>query len=579
MQAVSRHPALEQAFKVCKRAFLRVGVFSIFTNLLMLTPIFYIMNVFRHAVASKSMPTLTVLIMIAVVMYVALACLDWVRSRLLQQLAARADAAISPEIYSLSVQANAGAIDADLGVQPLNALAKLKQFVTSPQALTFFDLPFLPLYLMLMLAFHPHLFLVAIVCCVILAIVAFLNQSATTEKFKSSASTQNRIANATQISLRNAEVITALGMTDCLRQSWSQSQEASLQTLDEANSASAKYSAITKCLSMAMQSSAITTGAILVINQQIAPGAMIGAALLLSRTLAPIQAGVAGWRQYVDTWINYCALRDLLNNFSDRASRMSLPPITGQMLAVRATVTPPGADKPVLADISFKAGPGAVTMVVGPSGSGKSTLARMALGIWPTVQGEMRLNGAIASHYDREELGPQLGYLPQDIELFSGTIAQNIARFGDIDSEAVIKAAKLARVHGMILQLPEGYDTEISGDGGGALSPGQRQRIALARAVYGSPRLVVLDEPNSNLDVEGEAALFDAISELKEAKCSVMIISHREGLMPLVDRMIELRNGSLVDHGRKAQYLERRAKRLPTEEDISKNVRQLVRNE
>ena len=557
MQQIPKIEFLEEALKLCRQSFVAVGVYSLFINVLMLTPIFYMINVFDKAVATNSVPTLLSLIVIAAFLYMVMGILEWTRSRVLVHVGSRLDKLLAPRIYQVSFEAESGQLDiSNVGVQPLSDLNALRQFVAGPAATVIFDLPWLPIFLLLMFFFHPALAMVALVCMGIMAAIAVANQRSTTKGLQEANERASSIAQETQKNLRNAEVAWAMGMLEPLMARWRIRQDAMLDVQASTSEAASAYGAAIKVLSLAMQSAAITTGALLAMAQEISPGVIIGAALLLGKTLQPIQQAVSGWKGLIDAKQQYKRLSTLLKTFPLAKERMSLPPITGHLTARDAHVIPPGAAEPTLSGVNFNLQPGTVTMVVGPSAAGKSTLIRALLGLWHTSQGEIRIDGSESSHYNRSDLGTQIGYLPQDIELLDGSVAENIARFGDIEPQQVIQAAQDAGVHEMVLALPEGYDTVIRSQQG-LLSPGQRQRIALARALYKRPKLIVLDEPNSNLDEQGEQALNKAIFAMKNAGSSVVLVSHRQGVLPLVDYLIFMRAGRITEQGSKAEIVAR----------------------
>ena len=476
---------------------------------------------------------------------------------MLVHVASRLDALLAPRIYDLCYASESGRITAKgMGVTPLHNLNSLRQFICGGIVLALFDLPWLPLYFVVMLLFHPALAVVALVCMGIMFLLALGNQRATTAGLEDANERAQKIASDTAHNLRNAEAATAMGMVSALTNRWRTQQNDMLSVQTHASNAAGGYSAVIKAMNIAMQSAAITTGAILAMQQAISPGVMIGAALLLGRSLAPIQQAVMGWKGLIDARQQYHRLNDLLLTFPPEEKKMELPPIMGALSASGVVVVPPTAKQPTLLDINFSIPAGTTMMVLGPSAAGKSTLVRTILGLWPTADGAMRIDHAEAVKYNRDEIGPQIGYLPQSIELLNGTVAQNIARFGDINTDLVVQAAEDSGIHEMILSLPDGYDTKIS-DGQALLSPGQRQRVALARAIYNRPRLVVLDEPNSNLDDAGEKALNGAIATLKSVGSTVVLVSHRQGAMPLADYLLVMAAGKVHDQGPPAEVVAR----------------------
>ena len=547
----SQIQSIDDLFKLCRRSFIAIGVFSFFINFLMLTPMFYMINVFDKAVGTGSIPTLVALAVLAALLYATLAALEAIRSRVLIHIASRMDVVAAPRVYELCFLSSAGSIDSKgMGAQPLADLNALRQFIGSQNCAVIFDVPWIPLFVLLMFFFHPALAVVALICMAVMAAIALANQQATTAGLKEANKRAANIAGATQRNLRNAEVASAMGMIPQLTRRWRELQNEMLEVQSKSSVTASGYSALIKTLGSVVQSVAITTGAVLAINQAITPGVMIGAALLLGKSIQPIQQAVSGWRSFVEAREQYGRLNELLSNFPESSKKMALPPIAGAITASGACVIPPGGEKPTILDIDLSLPAGTATMILGPSAAGKSTLIRAILGLWPTMQGEIRIDGAEASRYEQQHLGPQVGYLPQDIELFDGSVAENIARFGEVDSEQVVTAATEAGIHEMILGFPEGYDTVLNASKG-LLSPGQRQRIALARALYGSPKLLVLDEPNSNLDEDGEQALTAAIVKAKSLGSSIVMVSHRQGALPVVDHLIVMRAGRIVQQGHK----------------------------
>ena len=544
-----RLATMKEALSACRKSFIAIGVFSFFLNILQLTPMFYMINVYDKAVGAGSIPTLMSLVLIAAFLFLILGLLEWTRSKVLVYIGSRLDQVVAPRIYQLCFESATGSSTAQgIGSAPLGDLNSLRQFMASPNAAVVFDLPWIPLFLLLMYFFHPVLAVVAVVSMLVMAAVAIANQRVTTSGLREANKLASQIAVQTQRNLRNAEVAGAMGMIPPLMSRWRTGQENVLSTQFEASSSASGFSAAIKTLSMVTQSAAITTGAYLAIAQEISPGLIIGAALLLGKTLQPINQAVTSWKSFVDARDQYGRLNDLLESYPPENKSMSLPPVKGRITANKAVVIPPGAETATLQDISFILEAGTTTMILGPSAAGKSTLVRAILGLWATSEGDIRIDGAESNRFDRSELGPQLGYLPQDIELFDGTIAENIARFREVDADLVIQAARDAGVHDLILALPEGYDTVITGQKG-LLSHGQRQRIALARALYGRPKILVLDEPNSNLDEAGEQALNRALAEMKSLKTTIIMVSHRQAVLALADYVLILDNGVIREQG------------------------------
>jgi len=550
----SHFTSLEQTLGVCKRSFISVGVFSGITNLLMLAPAFYMLNIYDKAVGHNSVPTLVVLSIITAVMFVVLGIMESVRSRVLVAVSSRIDKAIAPRLYELSfdVAVRGGGKGA---TQPLLDLHGLRQFLTGAQIFGFFDAPWLPIYLLVLFMFHPLLGWMGVAAALLFLSLALLNQKRTAPVLQAANKLARENNSDTVQNLRNAEVAASMGMMGELMQRWRVKQDEMLAKQEEASNAAGTFSAVIKTLRLAVQSAAIGAGAYLVLAQEISPGMIIAGSILMSRALQPVEQAVNAWRGFNDAREQYARLDKLLKAWPDQGDRMSLPPITGSLAVQAATIIPPGADKPVVSGATFRVAAGDVCMLIGPSGAGKSSLVKAILGLWPTSEGAIRLDGAETSHYQREQLGPQLGYLPQDIELLNGSVSDNIARFGVVDADCVVQAAKDAGVHEFILSLQEGYETVIGG-AGGLLSPGQRQRIALARALYGRPKFVVLDEPNSNLDEAGERALAVAIRTLKSLGSTVIIVSHRKGIMKLVDTLVAVRGGKVLHSGPVADVIE-----------------------
>ncbi|MDL2172691.1 type I secretion system permease/ATPase [Stutzerimonas sp. FeSN7] len=543
-----RENSLKTALKACKGSFLSVGFFSFFVNALMLVPSFYMLQVYGRVVTSGSIPTLVMLTLIMTILMGTMGSLEWVRSRIMVRLSTRLDVLLSRDVYRASFKKALDSGGMDASAQPLNDLTGLRQFLTGNGLFAFFDTPWLPVYIGVMFLFHPWYGWFAIGCAIVLLMLAVVNEKLT-GKAIADANKQNIAASLhTNKNLRNAEVIESMGMLETLMGRWGERQRQVLLLQSQASDKGGVVTSFSKTFRMLSQSLILGIGAYLAVKQEITPGLMIAGSILLGRALAPIDLMIGSWKGFISARSQYARLNEILDEQQAEPQRMSLPAPEGHVLVENLIVSAPGSKTPILKNISFAVPAGSVVGVIGPSASGKSTLARALLGVWAPQHGVVRLDGADINNWDKRELGPYVGYLPQDIELFEGSISENIARFREVEPDKVIQAAKTAGVHEMILQLPEGYDTVIGSDGVN-LSGGQRQRVGLARAIYGSPRLIILDEPNSNLDEVGERALAMAIQQLKASGATVFIITHRTSILAQLDRLLVMSNGAIGLYG------------------------------
>ena len=520
--------------------FAYAALFSLAINLLMLAAPLYMLQVFDRVISSRSEETLLALTVAATLALAAMALLDVIRSRLLAAAGMALDRQLGPRVLE-GVLGRVSSADFAPGLRDVNAL---RGFLGGSGVMALFDAPWLPVFLLIIFLFHPVLGAIALAGSVLMCLLAYLNERLARPPLERAQAEGRRAARYIDAGVRNAEVIGALGMRPALTRRWARLNDGVLREQLEAAEVGSRFSGWTKFTRQALQTAMLAAGAWLVVGQHVSAGVMIAATILLGRALAPVEMLVAGWRSLVEARGAWSRLATLLDK-APPVDATELPTPQGRLAIEAVTFAYPGATRPFLRGVSFSLAPGESLGIVGPSASGKSTLARLMVGVWRPASGAVRLDGADVAAWPREALGPHIGYVPQDVELFSGTVAENIARLGEPDAAEVMRAAQRAGVHELVLRLPKGYDSEI-GEGGQVLSAGQRQRIALARALYGRPRLVVLDEPNSNLDHEGELALGRALANLKEEGVTVAVIAHRPSLLAGVDRMLVLRDG-LVD--------------------------------
>lgn len=544
-----------------KGAFRTVGVFSAIINLLMLIPSLYMLQVYDRVLASRNETTLLMLTLMAVGAFLFMSALELVRSFILIRVGAQLDMKMNKRIYTAAFEQNLKRAGGNAG-QALQDFTTIRQFLTGQGLYAFFDAPWFPIYLAVIFLFSPLLGLFALAGTIVLIVLAFANQALSKKPLEEA----NRVAitssNLATNNLRNAEVIAAMGMLPNLMARWLKLNNRVLQLQAEASQKAGTISSTTKFVRVSMQSLILGLGALLVLEGKVTPGMMIVAVILLGRALSPVEQLINVWKSWSSTRSAYQRLNELLVANPRRETGMTLPKPLGEVSVEAVTAAPPGSTVAVLRNLSFTIGPGDVLGIIGPSGSGKSTLARLLVGVWPVATGKVRLDGADVYYWNKDELGPHIGYLPQDIELFAGTVAENIARFGEVDSEKVIVTAKRAGIHEMILRLPQGYDTPL-GDGGAGLSGGQKQRLGLARAMYGDPSLIMLDEPNSNLDEVGEGALIEAIGDLHKQGKTVVIISHKNSILATTTKLLLLVDGKAQLFGPTAQVLDRLRKPRP----------------
>ena len=524
-----------------KRIFATVGVFSAIINMLLLVPALYMLQVYDRVLASRNETTLLMLTLMIVGAYLLMGSLEFVRSFVLIRVGAQFDMRMNKRVYTAAFEQNLKRGGGNAG-QALQDLTNIRQFLTGHGLFAFFDAPWFPVYLIVIFLFHPLLGFFALGGTIILVALAFLNESISRKPLMEANTMAVASSNLATNNLRNAEVIAAMGMLPNLMSRWFGLHSRFLQLQAEASEKAGTIAAVTKFVRMSLQSLILGLGALLVLDGRISPGIMIVGSILMGRALSPVEQLISGWKNWSGTRSAYQRLNDLLEANPPREPGMSLPKPIGKLSVEGVTAGPPGATRPVVRNLSFAIAPGEVLGVIGPSGAGKSTLARLLVGIWPTMGGKVRLDGADIYQWNKDELGPYVGYLPQDIELFAGTVSENIARFGEVDAEKVVIAAQRAGVHDLILRFPQGYDTPLGEDGAG-LAGGQKQRLGLARAIYGDPSLIVLDEPNSNLDETGELALIAAINDLRNRGKTIVMITHRESTLGTTTRLLVLRDG------------------------------------
>jgi ATP-binding cassette, subfamily C, bacterial exporter for protease/lipase len=532
---------IAQALLSFKGAFRTVGVFSAIINLLMLTPSIYMLQVYDRVLPSRNEFTLLMLTLLMLGMYVFVSALEFIRSFVLVRVGAQLDMRLNKRVYTAAFEQNLKNGGTNAG-QALQDLTNVRQFLTGNALFAFFDAPWFPIYLIVIFMFEPTLGFFALGSTIVLIALAFVNEKVSRKPLAEANSMAVASSMIATNNLRNAEVIESMGMLPNLMHRWFKLHGRFLQLQGEASEKAGIVSALTKFFQTALQSLVLGLGALLAVEGKISPGMMIAASILLGKSLAPVQLLISVWKSWSSTRSSYERLTALLDSNPPRQAGMSLPKPQGAVSVEAITAAPPGSQVAVIKGLNFAIQPGDALGVIGPSGSGKSTLARLLVGIWPAAVGKVRLDGADIYQWNKDELGPHIGYLPQDIELFAGTVSENIARFGEIDSEKVIEAATRAGVHHMILHFPKGYDT-VLGDGGAGLSGGQKQRIGLARAMYGDPSLIVLDEPNSNLDDVGEQALVQAILDLRRRGKTIVLITHRTSVIGVTNKLLLLRDG------------------------------------
>ncbi|HVL36066.1 MAG TPA: type I secretion system permease/ATPase [Burkholderiales bacterium] len=525
-------------------------LFSFAVNLLLLVPPLYLLQVFDRVLTGRSGETLVALTAAAALALVVMALLEAARSRLFALASAKLERTLGPRVLAALLERGGGARSAP-GLRDVQCL---RAFLAGPGAAALFDAPWLPLFLGLIFLFHPLLGAIALAGSIAMWLLAALNERLTRAPLERAQAEAQATARFIDAGLRNAPAAAALGMLPALARGWARRNDRALVEHLQVGALLARYAAWTKFARQAVQVAMLAAGAWLVVRQQVTPGVMIAATILLGRALAPVEALVAGWRALVEALAAARRLDALLGSEPAGDPGVALPAPSGRLQAERVVYAPPGVARPVLRGVSFALAPGESLGVIGPSAGGKSTLARLLVGLARPVHGAVRLDAAEVAAWPRDALGRHLGYLPQEVELFEGTVAQNIARLGEVDADQVIKAAQAASVHELVLRLPQGYDTPA---GDGSLSAGQRQRIALARALYGDPRLVVLDEPNAYLDHDGDQALLHALRRLKEAGATVVIVAHRPSILAGVDKLLVLREGMVEAFGPREEIMPR----------------------
>jgi ATP-binding cassette subfamily C exporter for protease/lipase len=536
-----------------RKAFLQVGAFSCVINLLMLIPTLYMLQVYDRVLVSRNTATLVMLTLMTLGLYVLMCLLELVRSRVLVRVGTRLDLLLANRVFGAAFER---ALQSQAGspAKALSDLTEMRQFITGAGIFAFFDTPWTPVFLIVAAMLHPLIGLFCLIGASILLALAWLNEMVTRKPLAEATTHAMAAGQYANNNLRNAEVIEAMGMLGNIRQRWHERQQKFLALQTLASDRAATISAASRFIRITLQSLILGLGAWLLLENEVTGGAMIAGSLLMGRALAPVDQVIAVWKQWAGARAAYFRLNTILAAFPAPQERLALPAPRGEVALEGVSAAPPGAKLAVLKNVSFRINCGDVVGVIGPSAAGKSTLARLLVGVWRAQAGTVRLDGADVASWDKAQLGPSLGYLPQDVELFEGTIAENIARFGELRSEAIVAAARMAGAHEMILRLAQGYETPAGIDGS-ALSGGQKQRIGLARALYGNPALVVLDEPNSNLDDAGEAALVAAIGALKARGRTVVLISHRVSTFAAVDKILVLRDGMVAGYGPRDEVL------------------------
>jgi ATP-binding cassette subfamily C protein EexD len=534
--------ALYKALALSRKSFVSTAVFSFFIKFLMLAPVIYMLEVYDRVLASSSESTLLMMTLLLIFLFIVMGSLEWVRSQVMIITGSRLERILGPRVFNSVFGQTLATGGSTMTTQPLNDLLTLRHFLAGAALLTLFDAPWMPIYIAVMYLFHPTMGVVAAFSALLLIILAVLYEKTVRQDLKDAGTLNRKSSEEIQRNLRNAEVIEAMGMLPKIRERWAVKHTQMINLQTRSSKRGGLITTISKTFRTLMQSLMLGIGAYLAIQGEISGGAVIAGSLLLGRALAPIDQLINSWQSFINARDAYGRLNELLESLPEKKEVMRLPPPKGRVTFKDAMVKPVGANKALLSNITFEIEPGTTVAVIGPSAAGKSTLVRTILGLYTTESGSVRLDGAELKQWDREYLGEHIGYLPQDVELLDGTVSENIARFGEVDADKVIQAARAASIHNMILGLEEGYDTLVSAN---LLSAGQRQRIGLARALYGLPKLIVLDEPNSNLDVEGEQALAAAIKLLKARGSTLIIVTHRNNILEMVDKVLLLSNGQM----------------------------------
>lgn len=548
-----------------RRAFFFAMGLTIVIDTLSITPLLYMMNTMDRVLSSRSGVTLVSLTVVVLAFYVFWSALEWVRSRLMIRLSLRIDWDMAADVFDASFRRYVGRKNVNVQ-QLLGDLQALRSFLTGPPVLSLMDAPFALVFIWIGAFFHPYLAAFAFCSSLLMLILSYLTTKVTTPILKEASDANTEATRVAGNSLRHAEATLALGMLGAVRKRWYDQHRSYLTNQVNASEATGLMGGLSGFLQKAMPSLQMALGTFLAMEGLITGGMIMVASMLISKSVAPIQKLLGQWSSIVAARQAYDRLNELLADDFEHSQQMQLPAPKGKVDVAKAVGVPPGHNKPVLADINFALVPGEVLAVVGPSAAGKSSLAKMLMGLWKPASGSVRLDGVELSDWSHDEVGPLVGYVPQEIEFFEGTVAENIARLGEVDPAKVVHAAQLIDMHDTILSFPKGYDTML-GETGFALSGGQRQRLAIARAVYGMPKYVVMDEPNSNLDEVGENALVMTVQALKLNGSTVVLTTHRPRLVGVVDKMLVLKAGRQVAFGDAREMLDavRKLQVVPTD--------------
>jgi PrtD family type I secretion system ABC transporter len=558
MQPAAKKPGQEviSVLKASRGVIISTWVFSCIVNVLMLTGSMFMLQVYDRVIPSSSVPTLMALGLIVLILYAYYGFLEYVRTRLLVRIGRRVEESLRSRVFD-AVSMMALHKKGQAGAQPVQDLGTIRQFLGGQGPLAFLDMPWVPIYLLVVFLLHWMLGVVAVISAVIITILALLTERATREPMAKANAAAAKSGLMTEEARRNAEALYSLGMKGNMRKRWIANQHEALDHQTAANDVGATYGSLSRVFRMLVQSAMLAAGAYLAIKHEISGGSIVASSIIMGRALAPVEQAVGNWQQFLGFRKALERLGTVLDLVPAETARMPLPAPNGLLEVENLVAMLPGSEKPILQNISFRVKPGHGLGIIGPTGAGKSTLSRVLVGLMPPFRGSVRLDGATPDQRSDDERGKMIGYLPQDIQIFDGTVAQNIARFTENpDPAKIVEAAQLANIHDFIMRLPQGYDTPLA-ESGNRLSAGQKQRVALARALFGDPVLFVMDEPNSNLDAEGEMALDRAIRACKARGASVVVVAHRPSALHAMDDLLVLTNGQVAAYGTRDEILKK----------------------